>query len=365
MEFTYPLVDLKREYRFIKEEVERAVFDVIRQGRFILGDEVKSFEKEFASYCNRKYCVGVSSGTSSLFLALKSIGIQEGDGVIIPALTFRSTAMAVAMAGGRPILVDVEDETGNINPNKIEEKITPYTKAIIPVHLYGFTCYIDLISSISKKYSIPVIEDACEAHGAYYKGKIAGSFGDISCFSFYPSKNMGGYGDGGALLTDDEGIYQRVISMRGYGSNDLLGYNLRLSTLQASVLRVKLKHIDKWNSKRREIANWYFDLLKSTPVKLPPRHKHVNPSYYLFVIRTSHRDALLKHLQGRKIEARVHFSPPIHIDPLFKHLGYQRGDFPVAEKIASEVLSLPMHPFLEKKEVEYIVNCIKEFYKKM
>jgi len=362
--FRFPLVDLKKEYELIGEETMEAIRNVIERADFILGRDVREFEREFAEYCDAKYCVGVGSGTAALYIALICYGIGKGDDVIVPAFTFKASAWAVAMTGARPVLAEVEWNTANIDPMRLEEYFTSGTRAIIPVHIFGHATDMDKIMKFAEKHKIPVIEDACEAHGGAYKGRRVGGIGSCGAFSFYPSKTLGCYGDGGAILTSDDKLEYEARAIRNYGNSGFTGINSRLASIQAAVLRVKFKYLDKWNDRRREIADLYMQRLRGLPLELPTKEDYATPAYYLFVIKTKDRDKLKDYLVERGIEARVHFYPPIHFLDNFPNPSYKRGDFPVAERLAAEVLSLPMHPFLSDEDVEEISSAIKEYYNK-
>jgi dTDP-4-amino-4,6-dideoxygalactose transaminase len=360
--FRHPLVDLAAEYRVIGSPVEEAVREVMASGDFILGSGVSRFEEQFAAYCGTKHCTGVSSGTAGLVLTLKALGVGSGDEVLIPAYTFKATAMAVFLTGASPVPVDVEPDTGNINPALLEKHLTPRTKAVIPVHLYGHPPDMERILVFSDRHNIFVIEDACEAHGALYQGKRAGSMGRAGVFSFYPSKNLGGCGDGGAVVTDDSRLTEKLVLMRGYGGGNVPGHNCRLSTLQAVVLSHKLKHLDEWNNLRRAAAATYRDLLKDLPVELPADRDYARQSYYLFVIKLKERESLRLHLLSRGIEARIHFEKPVMQEYGFFDKSLDPAHYPAASDIARKVLSLPMHPFLQKNDIRDICGEVASFF---
>lgn len=362
MKFKYPLNDLRREYDLVGKEVMEAMDRIIKNADFILGSEITRFEEEFAGFCGVRHCIGVGSGTAALYIALLSYGIGEGDDVIVPAFTFKASAWAVSMTGARPVPAEVEPDTGNIDPLTLEKYLTPNTRAIMPVHIFGHPADMDSILNIAKKYNLRVIEDACEAHGADYKGKICGSMGDCGAFSFYPSKNLGCYGDGGAIITNDEKMEKETRAIRNYGNNGKTGINSRLATLQGAVLRVKFRYLDGWIARRREIAEIYNECLKNIPLQTLVKKDYANPVYYLYVIRCKEREQLKDYLLNKGVEARVHFNPPIHLLNNFPSFNYKKGDFPISEKLAEEVLSLPMHPFLTDDEIREICGLIKEFY---
>ena len=377
------LVDLKEEYKNIKLKIEQALIDVFEEQNFILGSNVSVFEKRFAKFLGVKFVVGVSSGTDALELALRSLGIGYKDEVIVPAMTFYSTASAVVYVGARPVFVDVEEDTGSIDTNKIEEYIINTkrrnkklkVKAIIPVHLYGNPANIEKILYIAQKYNLYIIEDASQSHGAEVQLKLkgkkikVGGIGDIGCFSFYPTKNLGCYGDGGAIVTNNKKIYKKIKLLHDYGriskyKHLTLGYNKRLDTIQAAILNVKLRYLNIWNKKRVQIAKFYNEYLKDIPyVELLNYDKYGSSVYYAYTIKVHRRDLLQKHLERNNIKTLIYYPIPLHLQPAFKFLGYKKFDFPIAEKLAKEVISLPMHPELKKEKIEYVCKIITKFYK--
>jgi len=359
-------VDLKVQYQSIKEEIQEGLNRVLDNTAFILGKDVQTFEEDFAEYQGARFGVAVNSGTTALHIALVSLEIGEGDEVIIPANTFIATAGAVALAGAKPVLVDVKENTMNIDPALLEEKITPNTKAIIPVHLYGQPADMDEVTEIAKKHNLHVIEDACQAHGAEYKGRRTGSMGKIGCFSFYPGKNLGAYGEGGMILTSDENVVRTARMIRDHGSEKkyyhmLKGINGRMEGFQGAVLRVKLKYLEKWTEMRRENAKKYNLLLESTGVKIPFEEDFNRHVYHLYVLRTEKRDELQNYLKEKEIYTGIHYPIPIHLQEAYKELGYKKGDFPVSEMVGDEILSLPMFPELSDDQIEYVAECIKSF----
>jgi len=361
-----PFVDLAAQYSTIAAEVNEATSKVIRDADFILGRDVKLFEEEFAAFCEAKYAVGVDSGTSALELALRAYNIGPGDEVVTAANTFIATALAISHAGARPVLVDVDPLTHTIDVAGIARATTQRTKAILPVHLYGHPAQMGPIRQLADKLGIVVIEDACQAHGARYNGKRAGSLGDAAAFSFYPGKNLGAYGDGGMVVTNDREVAERLEMLRNYGQKEkyhhlFRGYNRRLDTLQAAVLRLKLKYLEKWNAARRWNAKLYHDLLEGTGVVTPTETLGVESVWHLYVIRSEHRDTLREHLESRGISANIHYPIPIHLQPAYKDLGYKRGDFPVTEGLARRILSLPMYAELTSDQVEFVALTIREF----
>ncbi|MCM8800303.1 MAG: DegT/DnrJ/EryC1/StrS family aminotransferase, partial [Candidatus Omnitrophica bacterium] len=328
------------------------------------------FEKEFAHFCGAKYAVGVSSGTDALFLSLLSLGIGEGDEVIVPVFTYIATALVVSHTGARPVFVDIREDTYNIDPEKIEKLITKNTKAIIPVHLYGQPADMPRILELARKYKLKVIEDAAQAHGAKikinHKWQMVGSIGDIGCFSFYPSKNLGALGDGGLIITDSQKIYKKLLILRDYGRiskyiHKIIGYNCRLDTLQAAILRVKLKKLLKWNRLRQESAKKYNRYLKDIKGIITPYvSEGVEHVYHIYAIRTKFRKKILEEFKKRGIISLVHYPLPLHLQPAYKDLGYKRGDFPIAEKVSQEILSLPIFPHITDRQIRYVVEAIKE-----
>jgi len=361
-----PLVDLKAQYLSIKEEIDEAIQRVLNKCNFIMGDEVKIFEEELASFCSAKYAVGVSSGTDALLLALKAINIQPGDEVITVPNTFIATTEAITMAGGKIKFVDIDEETFNIDTNKIESAITNKTRAILPVHLYGQPANMDPIIDLSKKYNLKVIEDAAQAHGAEYNNKRVGALGDIGIFSFYPGKNLGAYGDAGAVVTNDPNISHKIAMLRNHGrtkkyEHEYEGYNCRLDTLQAAILRVKLKYINSWNEARRNHAYSYRRLLQNTDIILPTEQKVSKHIYHIFAVKTADRDNLLNKLKNEGIGAGIHYPIPLHLQPAYRYLGYKSGDFSTTEKCAREIISLPMYPELDEVKIKKVAEAVSKF----
>ncbi len=361
-----PLVDLYAQYQRIKPEMDAAIQRVIDHSSFILGPEVKTFENNFASFCGAPYAVGTDSGTAALHLALLLLDVGPGDEVITTTHTFIATAEVISLTGARPVLVDINPRTYNLDPARVEAAITPHTKVVLPVHLYGQPAEMDALLDIARRHKLRVIEDAAQAHGATFRDKPVGTFGDIACFSFYPGKNLGAYGDGGILVTGDAELAERARMLRNHGRRDkyehlLVGYGYRLDALQAAILDVKLKHLKKWNEQRRAHADYYTKLLSDLDVVTPFEPEHICSVYHLYVIATPHRDALLQHLKTRGIEAGIHYPIPLHLQPVYRDLGYQPGDFPDAERAANQVLSLPMYPELTQEQIEYIAEAVREF----
>lgn len=361
-----PFVDLKAQYQTIRDDVNTGIQGVLQRCDFVLGQDVKAFEEEFAEYCEVAYAVGVDSGYSALELILRAYEIGPGDEVITAANTFIATALAITNSGARPVLVDIHPDTFNLDTTRLAEAITPATRAIMPVHLYGQTADMDPILRTASQYGLWVIEDAAQAHGARYKGKRAGSLGDAAAFSFYPGKNLGAYGDGGAVTTDDAALAERVRMLRNLGMrvkyhHEMKGFNHRLDSIQAAVLRTKLRHIDEWNTARRRVAEEYNVRLMELPVVTPIAPSWSDPIYHLYVIRTEHRDAVQQHLTEAGISTGLHYPIPIHLQPAYQELGYQKGDFPITEQYADEILSLPMYPELSSDAVNFVADTIKDF----
>lgn len=361
-----PFVDLKAQYLSLAGEVETALSAVVMRGDFVLGKEVARFEEEFAAYCEAAYAVGVDSGTSALELALRAFDIGAGDEVITAANTFIATALAISYTGARPVLLDVEPHTNTIDVQQLNAAINGRTKAIIPVHLYGHPADMDPILDIARRYDLVVIEDACQAHGARYKGKRVGSLGHAAAFSFYPAKNLGAYGDGGMVVTSDERLAQSVRLLRDYGQSEkyhhvLIGYNHRLDTLQAAVLSVKLKYLDEWNDARRRHAEHYGRLLDRGQAIVPTEAEYAESVFHLYVVRIPERDGLRAFLHSKGIATGMHYPIPIHMQPAYRHLGYPEGSFPVTEAHARQHLSLPMYAELTPDSIEYVAQAIGQF----
>jgi len=360
-----PFLELKSQYESIKEEIRQAMDDVLESGWFILGPNVEAFEAEFAQYCGVRFGVGVGSGTEALHLALLACGVQASDEVITVPNTAIATALAITMAGATPVFVDIDPQSYNMDVSKIERAIRPKTKAILPVHLFGQTADMDHILAIARGHGLKVIEDACQAHGAEYKGKRAGSLADAGCFSFYPTKNLGAYGDGGMVVTNDEEIAQRVRLLRNYGEREryyhsIKGFNSRLDELQAAILRVKLKRLDEWNSARRQKAKLYDQLLAGSEVITPREMDYGEHIYHLYVIRAKFRDELRRFLESKGVGTLIHYPVPLHLQEAYSNLGLKRGALPVAERYADEILSLPLYPELSREAQEMVASIIRE-----
>ena len=367
-----PFVDLKAQYDSIKDEINEAIQNVLDNTSFIMGEELKKFEEEFARFCDVKYAIGVANGSDALILALRACGIGKGDEVITVPHTFISTAEAISNVGGKIVFVDIDPKTYTIDLSKIEEKINKRTKAIIPVHLYGQSANMDTIMRLAKKYDLKVIEDAAQAHGAEYKGKKVGSIGDVSCFSFYPGKNLGAYGDAGMVVTNNEEISEKIKLLRNHGritkkyEHEIEGYSSRLDNLQAAILRVKLRHLNKWNESRRGNAKKYNELLSNVDgIITPYEADYVKHVYHLYVIRVEkeRRDKLREELKYKGVATGIHYPIPLHLQPAYSYLGYKEGDFPVTEECSQKILSLPMFAELTDEQIENIVEIIKNFKK--
>jgi len=365
-----PLVDLRAQYASIKAEIDQAIQRVVESGRFILGEEVQAFEEEFAAFCNAQYAVGVASGTAALHLALLACGVGPGDEVITTPFTFIATAEAINYTGAKPVFVDIDPQTHNINPRHLEAAITERTRAIIPVHLYGYPADMAPIMEIAQRHDLWVIEDAAQAHGAEYKGQRVGTIGHLSCFSFYPAKNLGAYGDAGAVVTNDATLAEKVRLLRDHGRQEkyvhlMRGFAYRLDALQAAILRVKLRHLEEWNRRRRERAYLYRELLSDIPLKMMPPEETAGTRsvYHMFVVRTSRREEVRAHLRSQGIETGVHYPLPLHLQPAYRDLGYHKGDLPASEEAAREVLSLPMYPELTREQMEQVARALQSFWR--
>jgi dTDP-4-amino-4,6-dideoxygalactose transaminase len=361
-----PLVDLKSQYQSIKSEIDSAISEVVESCQFILGPKVEAFEADFANYCQTRFAFGMNSGTSALHLALLAAGVGKGDEVITVGYTFVATIGAVLYTGASPVLVDIDPLTCNIDVTKIEAAITSRTKVIMPVHLYGTCADMDPILEIARRHKLVVIEDAAQAHGAEYKGRRAGSIGDLACFSFYPGKNLGAYGEGGAVVTNGEQYVDVLKQLRDQGQSakylhDRVGYNYRMEAIQGAVLGVKLKHLDEWNAARRRHAEVYARELSDSGVRLleePPGCKSV---YHVFPLFTEQRDELREHLHANGISTGIHYPIPVHEQPGFNNLGYKQGDLPETERVCREVLSVPMYPELAMETVVRIAESVRQF----
>ena len=360
-----PYFDLKTQYGELREEILAALDRVCRNASFILGDEVAQFEKEFAAYCETKYCVALNTGTSALHLGLLAAGVQPGDEVITTPNTFIATAEAISYTGAKPVFVDVDPATAVIDPKQIERAITTRTKAILPVHLYGRPVDLETILDIAKRRGLVVIEDACQAHGARYRGKRVGGFGQSAAFSFYPGKNLGAYGEGGALTTNDERVARFAGAMRDHGQarryfHDQIGYNYRMDGFQGAVLRVKLRHLDEWTAKRQEFSGLYRKTLTNARVELPgddPRNECV---YHLFVVYVDNRDKVRAALETRGVQSAIHYPVPVHLQKAYASLGHQQGSFPHTERACDRVFSMPLFPEMSREQVECAAKTLAD-----
>jgi len=358
-----PFLDLKAAYYELKDELDSAYRRVMESGWYIRGQECEAFESEFANYCGSKYCVGVASGLDAMSLTLRAYGIGDGDEVIVPANTYIATWLAVTQVGARPVPVEPDEATYNIDPSLIDAAITQRTKAIMAVHLYGQPADMDAISAVADRHGLKVIEDAAQAHGARYKGRRVGSLGDAGAFSFFPSKNLGAFGDGGAVTTDDPILADRVRVLSNYGSrvkyyNEVRGYNSRLDELQAALLRVKLKRLDEFNARRVRVAGKYMSLLNPQAVLTPHVPAWAEPAWHLFVIRHPKRDALRGLLEKSGVGTLIHYPVPPHLSDAYSDMSFKQGSFPISERISYEVLSLPIGPHMPDDDVDYVGEVI-------
>ena len=364
-----PYLDLKAQIKPLRAQIDAAIARTLDNCSFCLGPDVAQFEKDFAKYCGAEHCVAFNSGTSAEHVSLMLANVQPGDEVITTPMTFVATSWAISYAGAKPVYVDIDDATFTIDPKKIEAAITPKTKAVLPVHLYGLPFEIDPILEICKKHKLPLVEDACQAHGAKYKGKTIGTFGESSVFSFYPGKNLGAAGEGGALVTNSAEHAKRARSLREHGStvryyHDEVGFNYRMEGIQGAVLGVKLPHLPKWTSERQRVAKRYAELLKDTPLQLPFQPAHMESVWHLYVVRHARRDELKAHLEANGVGCALHYPLPLHLQKCYANLGYKQGDFPITEKAARECLSLPIYPELTEAQIQRVAEVIHAFFKK-
>lgn len=390
-----PLIDLKAQYNSIAKELDAAVIEVLSSTNYIMGKKVSDLEEKFAELAGGKHAISVGNGTDALIIALKALGIKEGDEVITSTFTFFATAESISAVGAIPVFVDVRKDTFNIDTTKIEEKITKKTKAIMPVHIFGQSADMDEINAIAKKYNLKVVEDACQAVGAKYKGKRVGSLGDVSCFSFFPTKNLGCAGDGGIIVTSDDKIATIARALRTHGSgengqkaynllnnieenvlkaengddtvynplkyyNYLIGFNSRLDAMQASILLEKIKHIDKWNGRRREIAKIYDEALKDTDLTIPVIAETNETVYHMYILQSEDRETMLSKLKEAGIATGVYYPVPLHLQKVYKDLGYKEGDMPVAEYLSHRTFAIPVYPELIEEQTKYIIDSIKK-----
>ena len=358
-----PYLDLQAQYDSIRTEVLAALGEICESGRFAQGPATSDFEEKFAAYCEVDHCVSLNSGTSALHLALRCLDIEPGDEVITVAMTFIGTAWAISYVGAKPVFVDIDPARRTMCPTKLEAAITPRTKAIVPVHLFGMPAEMDRIKAIADRYGLPVIEDAAQAHGARYRGKRVGQFGKIACFSFYPSKNLGAYGEGGALVTNDASIAQRARSLRDHAQSQKylhaeIGYNYRMDSFQAAVLAIKLKRLDAWNAARVDRAAYYTELLANSSYKLPTHFSDSECVWHCYVIEAPERHRVRSVLHKAGIETAVHYPVPVHLQKAYAHLGYKPGDLPVTEKLCQQCLSLPIYPELSREKIFTVASIL-------
>ncbi|MGB8981392.1 MAG: DegT/DnrJ/EryC1/StrS family aminotransferase [Anaerolineales bacterium] len=362
-----PFLNMKAPYQELQAELDEAYHRVMASGWYVLGQEVESFEQDFAAYCGVRHCIGVGNGLEALHLILRAYEIGPGDEVIVPANTYIATWLAVSYSGALPVPVEPDERTYNLDSARIEAALTPKTRAILAVHLYGQPAAMDAINALARRYSLKVIEDAAQAHGARQHTKRTGSLGDAAGWSFYPGKNLGALGDAGAVTTEDDDLANKVRLLRNYGStvkyhNAVKGYNSRLDEFQAAFLRVKLKYLDEWNARRAYLARLYCERLGSTDLILPFVPAHMEAAWHLFVVRTRQRELLQEHLQANGIGTLIHYPVPPHLQPAYRELGFSAGSFPISERIHREVLSLPMGPHLSTPDLERIIDAIQFFF---
>ena len=356
-----PLLDLRAEYAEIKGSVDAAIQRVVESARFILGEEVTNFEKDFASFCRAEHAIGVGSGTDALYVALKTCGVEIGDEVITTPMTFIATSEAISLCGAKPVFVDIDPQTHNIDPNLIEAVITPKTKVILPVHIHGYPVDIDPILAIARRFNLRVIEDAAQAQGAEYKGRRVGTLADMACFSFYPGKNLGAYGDAGAITTNDAELAKKARLFRDHGRtskyvHQVVSFNWRIDALQAAILHAKLPFLEGWNRRRHEIALKYNELLKDCGAQLPVIDEDFGSVWHHYAINISNRDEVQKKLKEKGIETGIHYPIPLHIQPAYQFLEHEPGDFPVSEQVAATTLSLPMFPAMTDEQVKHVAD---------
>ncbi len=362
------VADLALQYRGIEAEINEAVLGVLGGGQYVLGKRVRQLEEELAAYCGAEHALGLNSGTDALLLALMALGVGPGDEVVMPAFTIIVDAAAACLLGARPVFADVDPHTFNLDPEQLEAKITPRTKAVIAVHLYGQTADMDAIKEVAGRHNVPVVEDACQAIGAEYKGRRAGSLGDVGCFSFYPTKNLGTYGDGGLVTTNDRALAEKLRLLRAHGDagqydHVVIGINSRLDELHAAVLSVKLKHLDGWTEARRRNAARYTAGLAGVPgLTTPHVAGYAGHVFHQYTVRTAERDGLRAFLKERGVASAVYYPIPLHLQRALRHLGHSEGDFPESERAAREALSIPVYAELEPARLDYVVECVREFF---
>lgn len=361
--FKVPLIDLKAQYQSIKPEIDAAVASVLDSSQFVLGPEVAAFETEFAAYCGARECIALNSGTSALHLALLAAGVGPEDEVITVPFTFVASVAAVVYSGARPVLVDIDPRSFTMDPAAIEAAITPHTKVILPVHLYGQSADMDPIMEIARRHGLIVIEDAAQAHGAKYKGRPVGSIGDMACFSFYPGKNLGAYGEGGAVTTSSAEYANTIRMLRDWGQDRkyhhvLRGFNYRMEALQGAILRVKLRHLERWNEMRRSAVDKYNQLLAGSSVQRPAEMPWAHHVYHQYTLRTDHRDSLQQALHAKGVPTGIHYALPVHLQPAYANLGYKRDSLPQSERAAEQVLSLPLFPEMTENQIETVADAV-------
>ena len=364
-----PYLDLRAQMKPLRAELDAVIARTLDNCSFCLGPDVVQFEKDFAKFCGAEHCVAMNSGTSALHIALLLLGVGPGDEVITTPFTFVATSWAISYVGATPVYVDIEDATFNLDPQLVEKAITPKTKAVMPVHLYGQPFNVEAILKICRKHQLPLVEDSAQSHGAKFKGKVIGTFGDISCFSFYPGKNLGAAGEGGALVTNNAAFAKRARALREHGStvryyHDEVGYNYRMEGIQGAVLGVKLPHLQKWTDARRRVAHRYHQLLQDTPLQLPLEAGFAESAYHLYVVRHPRRDEVKAHLDANGVGCALHYPLPLHLQKCYASLGHKIGDFPFAEKAGRECLSLPIYPELTDAQIERVAAVVKDFFAK-
>jgi dTDP-4-amino-4,6-dideoxygalactose transaminase len=364
-----PYLDLPAQMRGLRKEIDAAIARTLDQCSFCLGPDVAQFEKDFARFCGAEHCVGLNSGTSALHVAMLLLNVGAGDEVITTPTTFIATSWAISYVGAKPVYVDIDDATFNLDPALVERAITPRTKAVVPVHLYGHPADLEPLLKLCRKHNLSLVEDAAQAHGAKYRGQVVGTFGAVSCFSFYPGKNLGAYGESGALVTNNAALAARARALREHGStrryyHDEVGYNYRMDGIQGAVLGVKLKHLDAWMRERRRVARRYHELLADTPLQLPREADYAESAWHLYVVRHPRRDELKKQLEANHIGCALHYPVPLHLQKCYAHLGYKPGAFPVAEKAARECLTLPIYPELTDEQIARVAKVIKKVFQK-
>lgn len=364
-----PYLDLRAQMRPLRQELDAAIARTLDHCSFCLGPDVAQFEKDFAAFCGAAHCVAFNSGTSALHVALRLLDIGPGDEVISTPMTFVATSWAISYVGAKPVYVDIDDATFNLDPQRIEKALSPRTKAILPVHLYGHPFDVAPVLDLCRQHGLPLVEDAAQAHGARYRGRVVGTFGEMACFSFYPGKNLGACGEGGALVTNNAALAARARSLREHGStvryyHDEVGYNYRMEGIQGAVLGIKLKHLANWNAGRRRVAQRYAELLAGTPLRLPHEAEGCESAWHLYVVRHPRRDALKQHLEANGVGCALHYPLPLHLQKCYADLGHRAGDFPVAEQAARECLSLPIYAELTDAQLERVAAVIKDFFAK-